>query len=128
VFERPVEKGARLPLTPDWTASLGLEWRPRGQLLNAQPFARMDVAYVGEVVSNLEGFESVIGQAGAVTLDAYQTGDVRFGLEGEHWSGSFYVQNVTDERAVTFRSNRWAEPRLSILQPRTLGLQFRYEF
>ena len=128
VFSRPVEKGARLPLTPDWTASLGLEWRPRGQVLNAQPFARMDVAYVGDVVSNLEGFESVIGQAGAVTLDAYQTGDIRFGLEGDHWSGSFYVQNVTDERAVTFRSNRWAEPRLSILQPRTLGLQFRYEF
>ena len=33
-----------------------------------------------------------------------------------------------DERAVTFRSNRWAEPRLSIVQPRTIGLQFRYEF
>ncbi len=55
-------------------------------------------------------------------------GDIRFGLEGEHWSGSFFVQNVSDERAVTFRSNRWAVPRLSILQPRTLGLQFRYEF
>jgi outer membrane receptor protein involved in Fe transport len=128
VFVLPVEKGARLPLTPDWTASLGTEWRPRGQLLNAQPFVRLDLAYVGEVVTNLEGFESVIGQAGVTTQDAYETGDVRFGLEGEHWSGSFFVRNIWDERAVTFRSNRWAEPRLSILQPRTYGLQFRYEF
>ncbi len=88
----------------------------------------MDIAHVGDVVTNLEGFESVIGQTGASTLAGYQTGDIRFGLEGEHWSGSFFASNVTDELAVTFRSNRWAVPRLSILQPRTLGLQFRYEF
>ena len=128
VFTRPVEKGARLPLTPDWSGSLGVEWRPRGQLLNAQPFVRMDLAYVGEVVTNLEGFESVVGQAGVSTQAAYETGDIRFGLEGESWSGSLFVDNMWDERAVTFRSNRWAEPRLSIVRPRTIGLQFRYEF
>ncbi len=128
VFVTPVEKGARLPLTPDWTAALGAEWRPRGQLLNAQPFVRVDLAHVGEVVTNLEGFESVIGQAGVTTQDAYETGDVRFGLEGERWSGSLFLENAWDERAVTFRSNRWAEPRLSLIRPRTLGLQFRYEF
>ncbi len=128
VFERPVEKGARLPLTPDWSASLGVEWRSRGQLLNAQPFVRVDLAYVGEVVTNLEGFESVIGQAGVTTQDAYDTGDIRFGLEGEGWSTAIFVQNVWDERAVTFRSNRWAEPRLSLIRPRTVGLQFRYDF
>ncbi len=128
VFVTPVEKGARLPLTPDWTAALGAEWRPRGQLLNAQPFGRVDLAHVGEVVTNLEGFESVIGQAGVTTQDAYETGDIRFGLEGERWSGSLFLENAWDERAVTFRSNRWAEPRLSLIRPRTLGLQFRYEF
>jgi iron complex outermembrane recepter protein len=128
VFVRPVEKGARLPLTPDWTAAIGVEWRPRGQLLNAQPFVRVDLAHVGEVVTNLEGFESVIGQAGVTTQDAYETGDVRFGLDGERWSGSLFLENAWDERAVTFRSNRWAEPRLSLIRPRTLGLQFRYDF
>ncbi|MGH8204433.1 MAG: TonB-dependent receptor, partial [Steroidobacteraceae bacterium] len=50
-FEVPVADGARLPLTPDWSASLGIEWRPRGQLLNARPFARVDLAYVGESVT-----------------------------------------------------------------------------
>ena len=53
---------------------------------------------------------------------------LRVGLEGDRWSGSLFVRNVWDERAVTFRSNRWAVPRLSIIQPRTYGLQFRYEF
>jgi outer membrane receptor protein involved in Fe transport len=127
-YERPVEKGARLPLAPDWSGSLGIEWRPRGELFTAQPFVRADFAYVGEVVTNLEGFESVTAQAGVTTQDAYETGDLRFGLEGKSWSGSLFVQNLWDERATTFRSNRWAVPRLSIIQPRTYGLQFRYDF
>ena len=83
---------------------------------------------MGEVVTNLEGFESVTAQAAVTTQDAYETGDLRVGLEGDRWSGSLFVRNVWDERAVTFRSNRWAVPRLSIIQPRTYGLQFRYEF
>ena len=128
VFTRSIEGGARLPLTPDWSGSLGIEWRPRGELLNAQPFVRADLAYVGEVVTNLEGFESVIGQAGVSTQDAYETGDLRFGLEGDGWSGALFIRNVWDERATTFRSNRWAVPRLSIIQPRTYGVQFRYDF
>jgi iron complex outermembrane receptor protein len=139
VFEVPVDDGARLPLTPDWTASLGIEWRPRGQLLNAQPFARLDVAYVGESVTSLAGIQSVVGvQEDVITLEAYDTGDLRFGLEGERWSGSIFVDNLWDERARVFLSERWGslEPpqspgfltRESINRPRTYGIQFRYDF
>jgi len=139
VFGIPVAKGARLPLTPDWTASLGLEWRPHGQLLNAQPFTRVDLAYVGESVTSLEGIQSVVSAGGADKLDAYQTGDFRVGLEGEHWSGSLFVDNFWDERATLFLSNRWgssggppqtahASQRLTINRPLTIGLQFRYDF
>jgi outer membrane receptor protein involved in Fe transport len=124
----PVTKGARLPLTPDWTATLGVEFRAPGRLLNAQPFARFDFAYVGEAVNNLEGIESVVSTSGVQKLDSYRTGDLRFGLESEHWSGSIFIDNVWDERATVFQSNRWAEPRLSINRPRTFGLQFRYDF
>ena len=128
IYEIPVTDGARLPLTPDWSASLGIEFRARGRLLNAQPFARFDYAYVGEVANNLEGIESVVSTTGVQKLDAYQTGDLRFGLEGEKWSGSIFVDNVWDERASVFQSNRWAEPRHSIIRPRSFGLQFRLDF
>ena len=117
------------PLTPDWSGALGIEWRSRGQLLNAQPFARLDLAYVGEVVTNLEGFESVVGQAGVSTQDAYETARFPRRTRGrglERLACSW--RTSADERAVTFRSNRWAEPRLSIIRPRTYGLQFRYDF
>jgi hypothetical protein len=38
------------------------------------------------------------------------------------------VDNVWDERANLFLSNRWAVQRQSINRPRTFGLQFRYHF
>ena len=128
VFEVPVTKGARLPLTPDWSASLGIEYRSPLKLFDAQPFARLDLAYVGESVNNLEGLESVVGPNAVQVQDAYQTGDLRLGLDGEKWSAALYVDNVWDERADLFLSNRWAVQRQSINRPRTIGLQFRYEF
>ena len=123
-----VDEGAQLPLTPDWTASLGIEYRARGRLLDAQPFARFDVAYVGESVNNLEGIESVVAAGGVQVQEAYETGDFRVGLEGERWSAALFVDNVWDERANLFLSNRWAIQRQSINRPRTFGLQFRYDW
>jgi outer membrane receptor protein involved in Fe transport len=123
-----VTKGARLPLTPDWTASLGIEFRPRGQLLNAQPFARLDLAYTGESVTSLAGIQSVINPGDVVTQDSFSTGDLRFGLEGEQWSAALFVENVWDERAQLFLSPRWALERQTVNRPRTIGLRFRYEF
>jgi outer membrane receptor protein involved in Fe transport len=123
-----VEEGARLPLTPDMSATIGIEFRPAAQWLNAQPFARFDVAYQGDSVNSLEGIESVVADSTVDIQDAYETGDVRFGLEGEKWTASIFVDNVWDERAELFFSNRWAVQRLSVNRPRTYGLQFRYEF
>lgn len=127
-YEIPVTQGARLPLTPEWTASLGIEYRSPGRLLNAQPFARLDLAYVGESVNTLEGIESVVGPGNVTTQKAYDTGDFRIGLESEDWTVSLFVDNVWDERANLFLSNRWAVQRQAINRPRTIGLQFRYHF
>ena len=123
-----VPKGERLPLTPDVTATLGIEFRPSAQLFNAQPFARFDFAYVGDSVNSLEGIESVVNATPVNTQDAYETGDLRLGLDGDRWSASLFVDNVWDERAELFFNNRWGAQRLSINPPRTYGLQLRFEF
>jgi iron complex outermembrane receptor protein len=127
-FTREIDAGARLPLTPDWTASLGIEYRARGKLLDAQPFARLDLAHVGESVNNLEGIESVVAAGGVQEQEAYETGNFRVGLESERWSATLFVDNVWDERANLFLSNRWAIQRQSVNRPRTFGLQFRYDW
>jgi outer membrane receptor protein involved in Fe transport len=127
-FTFTVEDGARLPLTPDWSASLGIEFRSGGELLGGEPFARFDYAYVGDSVNSLAGIESVVSGAPVETQDAYSTGDVRVGIEAESWTASLFVDNVWDERAELFISNRWAKQRVSVNTPRTFGVQFRYEF
>ena len=123
-----VTKGARLPLTPKRTTSLGLEYRPSNHLWGAQPFARFDYSYVGSSANSLEGIESIVSGNPVATQRAYQTGDLRFGLEGEHWSGSLFANNLWDERADLFISNRWKAPRMAVNRPRSIGIQVRYEF
>ena len=58
----------------------------------------------------------------------YQNADLRFGLEAEKWSGSIFIDNVWNERADLFINNRWGKQRRSVNRPRTIGVQFRYEF
>lgn len=128
VFTFAVSKGARLPLTPDWSGAIGIEYRPGRTLFASKPYARFDYAYVGESVNSLAGIESVVSGHPVDRQKAYQTGNLRLGLEGEHWSGSVFVDNLWDERADLFRNNRWALQRESINTPRTVGVQFRYNF
>jgi outer membrane receptor protein involved in Fe transport len=139
-FSFQVKDGARLPLTPDWTATVGIEYRSSGRWLEAQPFARFDYSYVGESINSLEGIESVVSGAAPQTQDAYQTGDLRFGLEAERWSASFFVNNIWNEYATLFIDNRWGSlppagfgnwqggQRVSVLQPLTFGLTIRLNF
>ena len=60
---------------------------------------------------------------------AYETGDLRFGLEGEKWTASLFVDNVWDERAEPVPEQSLERcSGMSVNRPRTYGLQFRYKF
>jgi outer membrane receptor protein involved in Fe transport len=124
----PALEGAPLPLTPDWKATLSFDYSFPTRLLNAAPFLRFDYAYTGNSVNSLAGFESVTFGARSNQLDSYETGDFQFGLEAERWTAALFLDNAWDERAEQFINNRWGAPRISINQPRTLGLTFKYSF
>jgi hypothetical protein len=74
------------------------------------------------------GVEAIVGSAAAEKQPAYDTGAVRVGLDAASWSAALFVDNVWDERGVTFISNRWAKQRVSLIHPRTVGLQLHYRF
>ena len=101
---------------------------PIMRLLEAQPFARFDYSYTGSSVNSLAGIESVVSGNPVETQQAYDIGNLRFGLESDRWTGSIFVNNLWDERADLFISNRWAVQRQAINRPRTIGIQFRYDF
>ncbi len=128
IFSFTVGDGARLPLTPDWSGTFGVEFRPDGRLLNGRPFARLDYSYQGRSVNSLEGIESVVSARPVEHQAVYQNANLRFGLDGDNWSASIFVDNVWNERADLFIDNRWGLQRRSVNRPRAIGLQFRYEF
>jgi outer membrane receptor protein involved in Fe transport len=127
-FSFAVADGARLPISPKWSGSLGLEFRPGTRLLEAQPFARFDYSYTGSSVNSLAGIESVVSGNPVETQQAYDIGNLRFGLESQRWTGSIFVNNLRDERADLFISNRWKVPRQAVNRPRTVGVSFHYNF
>jgi outer membrane receptor protein involved in Fe transport len=126
--DTPVPKGTRLPLTPEWTGALGLEYRPDLVFAGAKPYGRIDYAYQGSSLNSLAGIESVVSGHPAQLQESYEVVNLRFGLDAERWSGSIYADNLFDERADLFLNNRWNYQRESINAPRTVGVQVHFKF
>jgi iron complex outermembrane recepter protein len=127
-FSFSVEKGARLPLTPEWSGSVGIEFRPQITLLGGEPYARFDYSYVGSSWNSLAGIESVVSGNPPEIQDAYDLGNLRFGIEGEKWSGALYCDNLWDERAELFKNNRWKAQRIAVNRPRSIGITVHFKF
>ena len=123
-----VTAGTRLPIMPDWKGSLALQYTFNTELLGGQPFLRFDHTYNGEATSSLEGIQSIIFVNPVRTHDSYNITDVRFGIDAARWSAALFVENVFDERAEQYFNDRWAQTRLSINRPLSVGVTYRRYF
>jgi outer membrane receptor protein involved in Fe transport len=85
-------------------------------------------SYTGESVNSLSGIESSSFAFPVMTQDSWSVVDVQAGLETDDWTLSVYIDNLFDEEAELFYNNRWAQQRLSANWPRTIGVNFRYNF
>jgi outer membrane receptor protein involved in Fe transport len=121
-------KGARLPMTPDWKASVNLDYAFGGELFSAQPSLHLAYRYNGESVNSLAGIASTEVLNEVRLQEAYSIANLRFRLETEGWSAALFVNNVTNEYARQFYNDRWIQTRLSVNQPRTYGFSFRKNF
>ncbi|MDE0004695.1 MAG: TonB-dependent receptor [Rhodospirillaceae bacterium] len=115
-------KGDRLPGSPDMQLSLSGDYV--WPLANGnQAFVRVDAQYIGEIIGSftLDDERTVSGNYGLANL--------RVGMESDRYEWSFFADNLTDNRALVFSDGVDDEFRRTImLQPRTLGLQFRSRF
>ena len=126
--ERSAAKGTPLPLTPDIKASLSVEHYFDAHLLGGQPFASISIQHTGDSVSSLSGIQSIEFDNPVRQQAAYTLVNLRFGLESDEWSATLYINNALDEYASLFYNDRWAQTRLSVNRPRTIGLNFRVNF
>ena len=124
-----VKDGTQLPIAPEYKASIAVQYSFESQLLGAYPYVRVDWSYVGDSVNSLDGTESIVFTQGPTDQPSYDIGNFRAGLDAEQWSATLFVDNVTDEVAKQFYNNRWGSlQRISVNQPRTVGVTMRWKF
>ena len=111
--------GSRLPGSPRFNASLGLEYG--FELRGNHAFVRGDAAYVGDYYNTLEETPPRLGD--------YFTFDLSGGVAFGRWSLDLFVTNLTDSEALTWANPIWAPyDRESRLRPRTIGARLGYRF
>ena len=115
-------KGDRLPGSPDLQISLSGDYF--WPLANGnRAFIRVDAQYIGEIIGSF-----TLGDARTVSGN-YGLANLRVGMQSDRYEWSFFADNMTDNRALVFSNGVDDEFRRTImLQPRTLGLQFRSRF
>ena len=121
-----VPTGTQLPIVPDLKAHVNVTYSFPTLWMNAEPYIMARFTHTGESVNSLAGIESSPFLSPVVNQDSWQTLDLQFGLESQNWAVSLFVDNLTDEKAQLFFNNRFAQQRLSVNQPRTFGVNFRY--
>jgi len=107
---RPLSVGNKVPQAPDETYNLGAQLEfPMGNSMNF--YARVDFQHVGDMwFHTLQGeatptiWDAFNGTGGFITQDfskakrdAYDTVNLRIGIEGERWSATAWGRNITDE-------------------------------
>jgi iron complex outermembrane receptor protein len=109
-INRPLSEGNDVPQAPEETYNLGAQLEiPMGSNMNF--YARVDLQHVGEMwFHTLQGeptptiWDALIGGGGTIIQDlsktqrdAYDTVNLRLGVDGERWSATIWGRNITDE-------------------------------
>lgn len=114
--------GDRLPTTPRYNASFTTRYSWPWGSSSATGFALLNVLAVGDTVSEFDAdeFEKTA---------AYQTANLRLGVENERASIALAFNNLTDERVNFFsRVDLFGGPQVFRGRPREIGLEMAYRF
>jgi len=122
-----VEVGEQLPLSPRIKWTLGAEYGfPAG---NSDGFVRLDYSYVDEQTNATQGStlltSSTLLRGTITTMPSYSIANLIAGIGNDSWSVRFAVNNIADERAVTYVPTRWTDGRQYSVRPREFTVTYR---
>jgi len=127
--EKIAASGEQLPLMPDWKGSLAVDYYFQQEILGGlTPSVHLAYTYTGDSLNSLKGIQSIEFDNPVRNQPSYSLTNLRFGLETDSWSAAIYVDNVFDKYAQQFFNDRWAQTRLTVNQPRSVGITYRKNF
>jgi len=137
-----VVAGQKLPISPEWAASAWATYTWPVPSIGGGGFARLQWSYSGETLSNIEASPVTDDNATPqFTNTDFEITDFSIGFENNTWEASFFVNNLTDERAQyqhswgtsLYTKANMAEGRahtksIYTNRPRELGLRLIYHW
>ena len=130
IYTFAVEKGARLPLTPDWQRLARPGVPPEAPAVERRAVRALRL-FVRRRLGQLAGGHRVGRSSGNPVEQPACLRDRRSALRaggGQLERLALRRQSVGRARGAVTSSNRWNAQRLSVNRPRTIGIQFRYNF
>jgi outer membrane receptor protein involved in Fe transport len=122
-----IEVGEQLPLSPRIKWTLGAEYG--FPMANSDGFVRLDWSYVDEQTNATQG-STLLTSSGLLrgtitTMPSYSIANLIAGMGNESWSIQFALNNIADERAVTYVPTRWTDGRQYSVRPREFTVTYR---
>ena len=113
------QSGDRLPGSPEFSASLGLQ--ADFDMAGRPMFARADIAHVGEYYNNLQ-------ESGLAAGD-FTTINLSLGAEiNDSVSVDVFARNLSNEDGLTWVETELGDGRANYIRPRTIGIEVRARF
>ena len=125
------QAGDPLPVVPEWKTFASIQYNRDLPWNGLSAMARFDYNFVDESVNGTNASVSLFGASASVPTvqPSYEIGSLYFMLESEEgWTAWLGVDNLWDERALTFIAPRFGDNRAYTLRPRevTLGLSVAF--
>ncbi len=120
--------GDYLPYVPDVSSSVNVEYSWPA-FADFEAFVSGTWSYTGKRYSGFSATPSVV--VSHALLPGYNTGALRAGLENRRYSLEAFVNNISDERGITFYQSYGGANQTgqaTIIQPRIIGLTARVKF
>jgi hypothetical protein len=67
---------------------------------------------------------STLLRGAVTTMPSYSITNLRVGMDGDSWRLILALNNVADERAITYVPTRWTDGRVYSVRPRELVLRY----
>ena len=127
-----IAAGEELPLSPDLKFNLGAEYSFPVSAVDGDGYVRFDFTYVDEQTNATSGSTLLTSsdylRGEITTLESYEIGNLKVGVDVEDWGVSLAVNNLWDERAITYKPTRWTDGRVYSNRPREFVVNFYKNF